>query len=118
MAKIVAVVLADIEIHAEMARMANVLELVEEAKQHGDEVSLVFDGAGTRWVPQLLDPQSRLHASHQAITDNVAGACACCARAFHVKAEIEKTSVKLLAEFDGHPSLRGHIASGAQIVTF
>ncbi len=118
MAKIVAVVLADIESHGDMARMSNALELVKEAKQHGDEVTLVFDGAGTRWVPQLVDPTNRLHRVYETIADKVEGACAFCAAAFQVKPAIERTGVRLLGEFEGHPSLRKHIAEGAHIVTF
>lgn len=118
MAKIVAVVFADVQSHGDMARLANALELVKEAKQNGDEVELIFDGAATQWIPQLTNPENRLHKVYKSVEDAVGGVCAFCAGAFQVKAAIEKTGVKLISEFEGHPSLRSRIASGAQVVTF
>ncbi len=45
MSKISVVLLADTETHGDLGRVANALSLVKEAKQEGDEVELVFDGA-------------------------------------------------------------------------
>lgn len=118
MAKMVAVVFADVQSHADMGRLANALELVKEAKQNADEVELIFDGAGVQWIPQVTDPEHRLHKIYESIQDKVTGVCAYCAAAFQVKAAVEKTGVKLLSEFEGHPSLRARIAAGSQVVTF
>ena len=118
MGKISVVVLADSETHADMGRMANALALVKEAKEAGDEVELVFDGAGVTWVPVLSDSESDLHPMYQAVQDRVAGACEFCANAFHVADEVKASSVPFLSEFEGHPSLRTRIEEGYQIVTF
>ena len=118
MPRIAVVVLADIESHADQGRGTNALELAKEASEGGDEVAIVFDGAGTRWVPLLADPETPQHRTFKAIEEHVLGACAFCAAAFHVKDEIKLTGVKLLSEFEGHPSIRSLIDQGFQVVTF
>lgn len=118
MARIGVIVLADAESHADMGRMANALELAKEAKENGDVVTIIFDGAGTRWVPELTNPDHDLHKLYSTVKDTVQGACAFCAAAFHVRDKIKQTDVPLVGDFDGHPSLRTLIAEGYELVTF
>ncbi len=118
MAKIAVVLLADIESHGDMGRVANALELAKESKEQGDDVRFVFDGAGTRWVGPLSDSEHMLHPVYKAIEDTVTGACAFCANAFEVKKEVQDAGVKLLQDYEGHPSLRSLIANGFSVVTF
>lgn len=118
MAKLSVVVLAGTENHSDLARVLNALELVKEAKESGDEVELVFDGAGVSWVPELSSPDHDLHKIYQAVSDRVAGACAFCASAFDVKDDVKEQGVPLLSEYEGHPSLRKRIADGYSVVTF
>lgn len=118
MAKISAVVLADTESHGELGRVLNALELVKEAKGAGDQVELVFDGAGVKWVPVLSDPDHKLHPVFEAVRGSVAGACEFCANAFEVKEEVREADVGLLSEFEGHPSLRQRVADGYHVITF
>lgn len=118
MAKIAVVVLADVESHADQGRGTNAFEVAKEAKEAGDEVVVVFDGAGTRWVPELANPENRMHGMFKTIEENILGACYFCSAAFGVREEIKKTSVKLLSDYEGHPSLRRLVADGYQLVTF
>lgn len=118
MAKISVVILAGTELHSDLARVLNGLELTKEAIEAGDEVELVFDGAGVSWIPELDDPDHKLHRVFQAVEDHIAGACEFCAGAFDVKDEIRDAGVSFLSEFEGHPSLRTRIADGFEIVTF
>ena len=111
-------VLADAESHADLGRVVNAIELAKECTQQGDDVAIIFDGAGTRWVPVLDDPSHRRHAAWLAVKEKVAGACAFCSAAFGVKEGVDQAGVKLLDEFENHPSLRGYIAGGYQVVTF
>lgn len=48
--KFAIVVLAGTETHADLGRLANTLEFAKELKQAGDDVAIIFDGAGTRWI--------------------------------------------------------------------
>ena len=118
MAKISVVVLADSETHGDMGRVANALSLAKEAEEAGDDVEVVFDGAGTTWVPVLTDENHDMHPMYQAIEDRVAGACEFCANAFHVRDAVKESDVPFLSEYEGHPSLRTRIEEGYQIVTF
>lgn len=118
MGKISVVVLADTESHADLGRIANALELVKESKAAGDQVELVFDGAGTKWVPELTNPEHDLSGLYDAVRDRVAGACEYCAGAFGVRDGVRDAGVTFLSEFEGHPSLRSRVEDGYQIVTF
>lgn len=118
MVKVAIVVLADKETHADMGRIANALECVKEFKEKGDEVKLIFDGAGTRWLPELFKQDNLLHGLYESVKDKTAGACSFCAMAFGVKDAIQECKIKLLEEFEGHPSISGLVHQGYQIITF
>ncbi len=38
-----------------MGRMANALTTARELKEEGDEVKVIFDGAGTKWAAELAE---------------------------------------------------------------
>lgn len=77
--RVAVVVLADTETHADRARVANALTTTYEFKEAGDEITLIFTGAGTKWVGELVDPDHRLHRAFEMVRDKVAGACRACA---------------------------------------
>lgn len=77
-------VLADTETHGDLDRIANALTSAKEFKEAGDETTIVFDGAGTKWVPELSNPEHRLHKAFESVKDVVAGACSYCAKSFCV----------------------------------
>jgi hypothetical protein len=118
MARISAVVLADTETHGELARVLNALSLVQEAADAGDDVELVFDGAGTKWIPELAKPEHKLHGIFENVRPHIAGACAFCVNAFEVRDAVRDAQVPLLNEYHGHPSLRQRVADGYEVVTF
>jgi hypothetical protein len=118
MSKIAIVVLADTETHGDLGRAVNALEVASEFKGAGDEVAIIFDGAGTKWVPAFDDPKHRRHALWLKVKDRVAGACSYCSAAFGAKEGVEAAGIKLLADYDDHPSLRGYVEAGYQIITF
>ncbi len=112
------VVLADIETHEQLGRVVNALEAVKELKEHGDEVKLIFDGAGTRWVPELSRPDHVAHGLYEAVRDQVAGVCEYCAGAFEVKDAVAACGAPLDGSFEGHPSFRRLLAEGYAVLTF
>ena len=118
MTKAAIVVLADTETAGELGRVVNALTTAKELKQEDDEVAIVFDGAGTKWVPELADPEHRYHDLYESVRDRISGACAYCAKAYGVREGVESSGVELLDEFDQHPSLRAYLADGFQVVTF
>ncbi len=118
MAKVAVVVFANTETHEGLARVHNALEVAKEFKEAGDEVRLVFDGAGTQALATLVDPEHRAHALFKTVRDTVAGACRFCAAAFGVKDRLESAGIPLLDEYDQHPSLRRLVVEGYQVLTF
>jgi len=118
MQKIAIVVLADTESHGDLGRVVNALEVVKESQDAGDTVALVFDGAGTKWIPTLDDPSHKRHALWSAVKGSVAGACAYCSVAFGARDGVKAAGVALLDQYDDHPSLRGYVAQGYTVLTF
>jgi hypothetical protein len=118
MHKVTILILADSESHGDMGRITNALEIAKEFKEHDDEIKIVFDGAGTTWIGKLADPESKMNPLYESVKDKVMGACSFCAGAFGVKSKVEKAGVKLLDDYDGHPSVRALVEDGYQVMTF
>lgn len=118
MSKVALVVFAGANSHADLGRVFNAIELAREYKESGDEVRMIFDGAGTEWIPKLEDPEHEAHELYASIRDVIDGACEFCANAFDVRDEIAETDIDFLSEFEGHPSLKSLIDTGYEIVTF
>lgn len=118
MAPVAILVLADTETHGDMGRVANALEATKELKEANAEVELIFDGAGTKWIRELSGSDNKMKPLFDGVKDKVAGACEFCARAYGVREAVRAAGVRLLDEFDHHPSLAARIAKGAQIITF
>lgn len=112
------VVLADTDTHEALRRLVNTLEAVKEFKDNGEDVQLIFDGAGTRWVVELAHPEHKAHDLCAAVRDKVSGVCEYCAAAFGVTEQVKAGGVPLVAEFEGHPSLRTPLHRGYQVITF
>lgn len=117
MAKAAIVVLAGTESHADFGRVVNALETAKEFRDEGDEVQVIFDGAGTQWVPELEDESHDVHPLYAAVED-VAQVCDYCADAFHVGDEVDESDAERVAEFEGHPSIRSLVADGYEVITF
>lgn len=111
-------ILAGTDTKADLGRAVNALQIARELHEAGDDVTIVFDGAGTQWVPTLADENHKYHRLFEQTKESIAGACSYCAGAYGVKDAIEGTDVGLLDEFDGHPSVRKLISNGYQILTF
>ncbi len=118
MSKITVIVFADKETHEGLGRIYNALETVKEAKKEGIDVQLIFDGAGTVWIPELENKEHIAHPLYSEVKDKVTGACDFCAKAFGVKDEILKIDINLLDQFEGHPSIAKLVKEGYQIITF
>ena len=110
-------VLADTESHADLGRLTNALQAAREFQEAGDDVVVVFDGAGTGWVPELEDPDHPAHALYESLTD-VVRVCDYCADAFHVGDAVDESDVDRVAQFEGHPSVRELVADGYEVVTY
>ncbi len=125
MVKVAVIILADTETHSDMGRVTNALELAKECVAAKDEIQLIFDGAGTKWIPELSKPENHHHELFTLLKGKLnrsgfssIAACKYCAGAFEVATSIQKAEIELRGEFDEHPSLRKLIAEGYETVTF
>jgi hypothetical protein len=118
MAKGAIVVLAGTDSSEGLGRVVNALVTAREFKEAEDEVVLLFDGAGTRWIAELLDPGHKYHGAFEAVRDVVSGACGYCATAYGVRETVEEAGIPLLSQYADHPSIRGLVSQGYSVVTF
>lgn len=116
--KVGIIVLADTETDGDLGRVVNAMIAAKEFKHAGDEVELIFDGAGTKWPGVLADPRHKSHRLFEQVIDVVSGACGFCARAFEAEDHVHDAKVPLLEEYDDHPSIRRLVTSGYQVITF
>lgn len=89
-----------------------------EAIENGDELKIIFEGAGTKSIGEMEKEDHKLHTLYLSIKNNLTGACSYCAKAFGVKNEVEKAGITLLSDFKDHPSLRSLVVDGYQIISF
>ena len=96
----------------------NGLETAKEfAETDSDDVELIFDGAGTQWIPELKDEDSNYHELYQAVR-NDASVCDFCSGAFGVEDAVTDAGVITLDDHDGHPSIRSLVGDDYEIITF
>jgi hypothetical protein len=118
MTKAAVVILAGTESHSDVGRLANGLEAAKEFAQNPeDDLELIFDGAGTQWIPKLEDEDSDYHGLYQAVKDD-ASACDFCSGAFGVEDAVQDAGVVQLDDHDGHPSIRSLVDDDYEIITF
>ena len=116
MNKAAVIVYTDTESAEGMGRVMNALETAKEFKEHDDEIRLIFDGAGTKWIPKLEDESHRLNPLYRTVKSDTQ-ACDYCAEAFHVIDDVEEHGVDLVDEYDGHPSIRSLVDDDYEILT-
>ena len=118
MTKAAVVILAGTDGHDNLGRLVNGLETAREfAETDGDDVELLFDGAGTQWIPELETEDSDHHELYLAVRGEAA-ACAFCSGAFGVEDAVADSGLETLDEHGGHPSIRSLVADGREIITF
>lgn len=118
MNKVAIVVLAEKGSHEGLGRVVNAMEFAKELHEKGDDVKLVFDGAGVTFIPELEKDDHDAHPLYEGVKPVIEGACKFCSKSFGVINDVQKTNVNLLDDYDDHPSLRSYVTDGYQVVTF
>jgi hypothetical protein len=106
-----------------LGRVFNALAIAHEAVQAGDEVEVVFNGAGTRWPEELSKLSHPANGLYQAVRDTIKGASCGCAAVFGATRGVEKCGLpllkdKALAGTPGISNLRNYLANGWQTLIF
>lgn len=106
-----------------LGRLFNALFLTHELKEKGEDVGLIFQGAGARWAGEVVKPDHPANALFKAVEDKVVGVCGGCADVFGATAEAEASGLMLVREQDipgttGVLDLSRYVSEGARLVTF
>ena len=106
-----------------LGRLFNALASAYDFKHNGDDVTILFQGAGTRWVGEVSKADHPAHSLFQEVFDKVAGVSCGCADVFGATEDAEKSGFDLIKEnpvpgTSGLPSLRKLVADGYSILTF
>ncbi len=106
-----------------LGRVFNALAVAYDYKNAGDEVTILFQGAGTRWIGELQKEDNPVHGLYEAVKDKIAGVSCGCADVFGGGEEAEKSGYDLVKDnavpgTTGLPSLRRLINDGYTVLTF
>ena len=119
------VILSDPNANTEEAlgRLFNGLATAYELKQNGEEVTIVFQGAGSRWPKLLSSPEHPGHGLFELVKDCVAGVSCGCAHVFGATEDVTASGLPLISENEvpgtsGLPSLRKWLVQEMPILIF
>ncbi len=106
-----------------LGRLFNGLAAAYEYKQRGQEVSVLFQGAGTRWAGELVKKDHPAYALFVAVKDKVAGVSCGCADVFGARDGAADCGLNLITDnpvpqTSGIASLARLTAEGYTIITF
>jgi len=106
-----------------LGRLFNALALASESAGAGDDVSIVFAGAGTRWPAVLARPAHPARALYESVRPFVAGVSCACSEIFGARLEAESCGIPQLTEHalagtSGLASARAYLAAGYTTLVF
>lgn len=106
-----------------LGRAFNALALAAEAQSRGDDVDVVFAGAGTRWPAELTRLDHPAHALYETVRTVIRGASRACAEVFGAAEGVDSAAIPQLHDnpLPGTPglaSLRRYLAEGRQTLVF
>ena len=106
-----------------LGRVFNALATAYDYKQQGKEASVIFQGAGTRWIAELSKEDHPVHGLFEAVKDTIAGVSCGCADVFGASEDIEKSAFDLITDnavpgTTGLPSLHKLTSEGYTVFNF
>ncbi|KAA3608644.1 MAG: hypothetical protein DWQ01_11105 [Planctomycetota bacterium] len=106
-----------------LGRMFNGLAAAYDFKQKGEEVTILFQGAGTRWANLITQEDHPAHPLYLQVQDKIAGASCGCAEVFCSTDEVAASGLDLIRDnpvpgTSGLPSLPKLLGEGYSLLTF
>jgi len=106
-----------------LGRLFNGLATAYESKTNGDEVTVAFLGAGSRWPEIVSKSDHPANALFDEVKDSIAGVSCGCADVFGASDGAEACGVNLLTDnpipgTSGMASLRKYINEGYTVLSF
>ncbi len=106
-----------------LGRLFNGLALAHDARTKGDDVAVLFAGAGTRWPGELTKLSHPARGLYDGVRDLVRGASCGCAEVFGATKGVEACGVPMLRDnplpsTPGLASLRDLVVQGYTVQVF
>lgn len=106
-----------------LGRLFNALASAYDFKQRGDDVTVLFQGAGTRWAGVVTEPSHPANGLYKAVEDTIAGVSCGCASVFGATDSAVACGLELVKDnavpgTGGLPSLARLTADGYTVLTF
>ena len=106
-----------------LGRVFNALAVAYDFKQRGDDVSVLFQGAGTRWIGELVQPNHPAHELYKEVEETIAGLSCGCADVFVGAEQAKASGFDLITDnavpgTTGLPSIAALLSEGRNILTF
>lgn len=125
MEKIAIILLSDTTTEEDLGRALHAFIYAKELSENGNEVRVILDGAGVKWIAKILSDEKNV--ASQAFRNLKMGvysgtvstsACKYCSNAFQVsEADVEKAGLDITSEYNGHPNIAALIKDGFRIIT-
>lgn len=102
-----------------LGRVFNALAAAYDFKTAGEEVKVLFQGAGTRWPAELQKDNHPANTLYKAIEDKIEGISCACADVFGAEpAGLDLITGNQVPNTSGLPSLVNLQKEGFNIITF
>lgn len=106
-----------------LGRLFNGLATAYESKNSGDDVTVAFLGAGSRWPEIVSQKDHPAHGLFEEVKDSIAGVSCGCADVFGASDGVKSSGVDLLTDnpIPGTPgvaSLRKYVNEGYTVLSF
>ena len=106
-----------------LGRVFNALAAAYDFQQNGAEVTVLFQGAGTRWLAELTKAQHPAYELFNMVKDNIKGASCGCAAVFDATQDVQSAGFDLIKNnpvpgTPGLPSLRALLGEGYSVLVF
>jgi len=87
---------------------------------NGHEARIVMEGASVQLVPVVTQPDHPLARLFAQVREKglLDGACKACSVKLGVDKAVNEAGVALMGDMSGHPSMRGYMDAGFQVITF
>ena len=123
MKKVAIVILTDPDTPEGRGRMVHALYTANEFKGAQDDLKIVFDGIGVKWLDAFAKRDHPFTQNYgpifDAVQDKIYGACNFCSQGrFDVGESVQKSGYSFLGEDGEHHGLRDLIVDGYQVITF
>lgn len=106
--------------NGELMCFVHVLLNALDQQAKGFEVALIIEGASTKLIPDLIQPDNPMHGLFQKVRDQglIRAVCRACSDKMGVLDRVRAEGLPLGEDMNGHPSLGRYVEDGYQVITF